>query len=380
MYNQVWMMDFEIKIDKVSSTPVYLQIKQHLLHMIEEKGLGEDAMMPNVKKVAEAAGVSLRTADQAMQALIADGMCYRRPKKGTFVRGRNHTAAPRKICGIWGNGGEQAIHGNLLFARLYRGISQCIGSRDFEATLLFDDPERSLRLYEGIDSFDFRGLLIIDIRNYERALKLASRFPDKKFVFLNYRIKGINQAPPNIYSIVNDDFGGAYRLTEYFISRGLRKFLIFSWRLPDPDDLTYRERVQGYCRAARDYGINLNPEQDIIECTDADSARQGAISYLEARKCLRMRKEELPEIIFATNDFMAEGIKRCIDDEGLGDRVRVAGYDCLFRELAIQNHFSSVEVKYDAMSGIAVDLINSDGGDFPRIIKVDPTLSVLNNS
>lgn len=369
-------MDCEIKIDKVSPTPVYLQIKEHLLQMIREKQLREDTMMPNVKRIAEAAGVSLRTADQAMQSLIADGMCYRRPKKGTFVRGEK-PAASRKICGIWGGSDQKAIHENLLFARLYRGISQNIGAGGFEATLFFDDPERTFHLYDGVRIFDFRGLLLLDIGNYARILELAAGFPNKKFIFLNFRIRGISSAPANVYSIVNDDFGGAYRLAEHFIAGGVRKFMVFSWRLPNPDDLTYQERVRGYCQAARDYGLDFDPGEDIIECSAPESSGQEAVCYLEARKCLQKRREKPPEVIFATNDFMAGGIKRCLEDEKLSDRIRVGGYDCLYHELPRQSGFSSVEVKYDMMGSTAVQLINSDDKDHPRIIKLDPTLNIF---
>ncbi len=368
------MMDFEIKIDKAKQTPVYLQIKEYLINMIGENQLSEDAMMPNVKVVAEAAGVSLRTADQAMQSLIEDGICYRRPKKGTFVSGNTHRVS-RIICGLWGAPTQKALHENRLFAELYRGITLSSQAQNVDANLLFGNPEQALHLYGGSKVFDFRGILVFDIKLYTEALKLAAKFPDKKFIFLNYRLKGINEAPANVYSVVNDDFGGAYRLAEHYIARGCRKFFVLSWKLPVAGDITYRERVRGYFQAARDYGLEFDPEKHLIECFDPNSNNQTTIGYLETRKYLR--NADCPEVIFATNDFMAEGIKRCVEDEQLDDKIQVSGYDCLDHELAHRKGFSSVEVKYDQMGKIAIDLITGNGKDLPRFIKIDPVLNII---
>lgn len=80
-------MEFNPVIDKNKPEPVYQQIKEQLLKLIRQDNLPPGTLMPSVKLVAAASGVSLRTADQAMQALVDEGICFRRPKKGTFVSG-----------------------------------------------------------------------------------------------------------------------------------------------------------------------------------------------------------------------------------------------------------------------------------------------------
>ncbi len=369
-------MNIAVHIDKNGSVPVYLQIKEQLQEYITGSKLSGGTILPNVKVIAEKFGVSPRTADLALLELVKEGVCYRRPKKGTFVSEQEEMTV-KPMCGIWSSYTSQSMRENMLISELYRGVSQVANARQINATLVFDDPEKTIRLYEGLKMFDFRGLLLLDIGNYGETLKLAAKFPDKKFIFLNYRLQGIAETPSNVYSIVNDDFGGAYRLAEHYIAGGCRKLLVMSWKLPQLEDLTYRERVRGYQQAALDYGLDFDPATDVIECTGKDSNQQSTVSYLETRKHLHNSNQ--PEAILATNDFMAEGVKRCLADEGLTGQIQLAGYDCLDHELAQKNGFSSVQVRYTEMGSQGIKLICSNRKDLSKIIKIEPQLYINKN-
>ena len=102
-------MEFNPVIDKNKPEPVYQQIKEQLLKLIRQDNLPPGTLMPSVKLVAAASGVSLRTADQAMQALVDEGICFRRPKKGTFVSGHG-LAAVKPLCGIWCTHNRNSMH------------------------------------------------------------------------------------------------------------------------------------------------------------------------------------------------------------------------------------------------------------------------------
>lgn len=75
------------------------------------------------------------------------------------------------------------MHQDLLISQLYQGISAAAVERQFEASLLFDDPEQTIRLYKRIDSFDFRGVLVLESGKFRRMLELARLFPDKNSSF-----------------------------------------------------------------------------------------------------------------------------------------------------------------------------------------------------
>ena len=366
-------MKFQPVIDKSKPEPVYLQIKEQLRRQIRRDNLPPGTMMPSVKMVASASGVSLRTADLAMQALVDEGICFRRPKKGTFVGETQSVVRP--LCGIWSSYTLSDMHQDLVCSQLYRGISGAAVEKQFEASMFFNDPEKTIRIYEKTDAFDFRGVLVLNARHFQRMLELARLFPDKKFVFLNYRMRKIGNLPENVHAVINNDFSGAYRLAEHFISSGLRSMALFTWKLPNPDDLTYQERLRGYCQAAADYALDFDPLANIVEASDQSPPTQSAMCYLVAKKYLRSK--HLPDIIFATNDFLADGIKRCIADEGLTGRVQVAGYDCLNPELSMRNGFSSVQVDYTGMGHTGVEILSSSGKKYMQLIQIEPKLNII---
>ena len=115
-------MEFNPVIDKNKPEPVYQQINEQLLKLIRQDNLPPGTLMPSVKLVAAASGVSLRTADQAMQALVDEGICFRRPKKGTFVSGHG-LAAVKPLCGIWCTHNRNSMHQDLLILQDHMSVS-----------------------------------------------------------------------------------------------------------------------------------------------------------------------------------------------------------------------------------------------------------------
>ena len=108
----------EFNIDRNAPSPVYIQIRDRLEKVIRSGKYPPLSAIPPVAKIAEMAGVSLRTADLAMTELVRDGICFRRRKKVTFVtkhaRAKNSRYAPS--CS---SEPDAAIHPD----ELYRGIT-----------------------------------------------------------------------------------------------------------------------------------------------------------------------------------------------------------------------------------------------------------------
>ena len=77
------MIKFDISEN--SEKAVYIQLKDSIKKAIISGKYPPLSKLPPVSKIATDSGVSLRTADIALQELINEGVCFRRPKKGTFV-------------------------------------------------------------------------------------------------------------------------------------------------------------------------------------------------------------------------------------------------------------------------------------------------------
>ncbi len=72
-------------INRNSSEPIYLQLRNALLQAIQDGRLAPHQRVPSERELSEAMGISRMTARQALQTLINDGYLYTVPGKGTFV-------------------------------------------------------------------------------------------------------------------------------------------------------------------------------------------------------------------------------------------------------------------------------------------------------
>ncbi|MBR4664041.1 MAG: substrate-binding domain-containing protein [Lentisphaeria bacterium] len=365
-------MKFEVHIDRDGEQPVYLQIRDQLKSQIKAKGLQSGTRMPSVDLVAEFSNCSLRTADLAMKALVEDGTCYRRPKKGTFIAPQKNTAV-RNICGVWSKLNRQDVSRNLVAAHLVRGVQETTAGTSLDVTLLTEDPEETIGFYRTMEAFDFRGLLVVDRENFPRTLELARLFPEIKFVLLNYHIRLPEDCPENVVLIMNNDRLGARLLAEHYISQGVRKFAVVMREL-HPDDLTYRERLSGFAETAAAHSCSFDPEKDIVASsskTEKDIRNGG---YLAAKRYLENGSR--PEVIFTVNDYLACGIQQYLREEKLEGRIRVAGYDMLNPDLVFNCGFDTVAVDYAAMSRLGIELLRGQASVPTRTIMIDPKLYI----
>jgi GntR family transcriptional regulator len=75
---------------KDSPVPLYLQIEEEVRARIEQGSLAALGQVPSEAELSEEFSVSRMTARKALDRLVAEGILFRRPGKGTFV-------APAKI-------------------------------------------------------------------------------------------------------------------------------------------------------------------------------------------------------------------------------------------------------------------------------------------
>jgi GntR family transcriptional regulator len=76
-----------LRIDR-SGVPIYLQLRDQLLHAIGDGRLLPDARLPTMREVATALSVDLNTVRRAYDALARTGAIRVVPARGTFVAER----------------------------------------------------------------------------------------------------------------------------------------------------------------------------------------------------------------------------------------------------------------------------------------------------
>ncbi len=73
------------RIDKTSRIPLYYQLMDIIINMIDREEFGEDDQLPSEREFCEIYNVSRSTVRQAIQELEKEGYIYRVHGKGTFV-------------------------------------------------------------------------------------------------------------------------------------------------------------------------------------------------------------------------------------------------------------------------------------------------------
>lgn len=365
-------MDFQINVNRRGKQAVYLQIRDQLKQQILRRRIPADTQLPNVKVIAKLSGCSLRTADFALQALVEDGICYRRPKQGTFVSA-SAVSDIRHICGIWSVLKPQDIKQNLLTAGLVYEAVRTMEQSSLDVTMFCDDPEDAIRFYDGLPGFDFNGLLVVEPENFPRMVQLAVDFPHIRFVMLNFHLQFPENCPQNIFSVTNNDSLGSFMLVRHYYSIGIRKIAVFKMNLPY-NDLTYQERVNGFLRAADAFHLPLHPEKDIVNCRIAESHMIPEAGYQTAKQYIEAGN--MPDAICSVNELMAQGIYEFLKEKGLAGRIRVSGYGISSAETEKQRSFDSVIVDYPAMSRVGVEILQQ-GKTFSQRIMLQPRLSLV---
>ena len=341
--------------------PVYIRLKNEILSDIRSGKYPENSALPAVNVIADNAGISVRTAYLAVQELVKDGVCFRRPKKGTFV-GSPAESARRAVCAVWTEFSEASPFGHPLSSVFYCGILQGCGKFNITPVLVSESPEEVIRRYDRSREFDFKGVLVLDSGKFDAAVELARKFPEKKFFFVNYVMKKIGDLPPNMTAVVDDGYAGAYRMIEHLISRGCHDFVLFNVDL-GPDDRTYCDRIRGALAALKDYSVPVEAK-DVIR---RDRHEQEAWAFLAMTRLLRSGRR--PQAVFCVNDLLAVGVCRALEAEKAAGVV-VAGYDNLYPHLSEQWGFVTMQVPYSQMVIESLRLLSSDGESPERVIKL----------
>lgn len=74
-----------ITIDYKSRLPVYEQIKNQLMTLIQLEVLKPDQQLPSIRSLSSETGVNVNTVKRAIQDLEEMGVIYSVPGKGSFV-------------------------------------------------------------------------------------------------------------------------------------------------------------------------------------------------------------------------------------------------------------------------------------------------------
>lgn len=273
------------------------------------------AVKPTIKDVAREAGVSISTVSYAMNGKDRISQKTRQhvlrvAKRLNYVANGNAKLLKQKntrAIGIFFNSWFNPVHSEIA-----RGIEKSVhhAGYDLVACSLYGEENSTACKYLRDRMVD--GAIILTNSFGDEFLK-STASSDLPLVVLDREIQS-----PHIFSILIDNFSGAFSATKALIQKGNRDVYFLGG---PQDSYDSQKRLEGYIAALGFCGVPVNHDH-ILTC---DFTEEGA--YLKMKALFDQKIK--PAAIFSANDDMALGVYRAAREYGLKipQNLKVVGFD-----------------------------------------------------
>jgi DNA-binding LacI/PurR family transcriptional regulator len=319
---------------------------KELKHHYAEKKIREaiarldiDERLPGERALAKELGIAYMTVRKAVETLVAQGLLYRIPKKGTFVADpKKHAVATRNI-------------GYFLDSSIREGVSSPYYSLVFDAlekeaarngyTLIYfsdDGSKDSLAILNKVD-----GIIISCFPRIEPVIRvMANRTP----------VVCIDNRPldRNIPSVTIDNYNSVSDSVEYLLSLGHER-IGFITGLDDSD--VGRNRLAGYTSALEKHGVRNEPELVFKGDYSFETGKNGADYFLSL--------DRRPSAIMCANDTMAISAIKETFRSGfrVPEDISIIGFDDISIASQITPALTTVAAPIDHIARSAMDLLRA---------------------
>ncbi len=354
-----------------SAPAVYRRIGEQLRDTIAREGWPVGQQLPSVQHIARSAGVSLRTADMAVLELVKEGVCYRRPKQGTFVA--------RPISGVDGRKRVILMHSSfsshdfstsIIQTSYMNGIRMECAESGAALIGIYGDLAGQLEFYAGSSEMKVLGVVLTDSQELPEKIAALNAYPFLRFAMVNYRTGELFERFGNLNEIYSDEQGGGAWAAEYLWARGHRRIGILDL-LNDSGDVNYLERTEGFRRRFIQLG---GRERDLY--LHRAEYRENLSSF--SRRLLNGGAAVLAEMLHRKNDMTAVfGVEDSITAGAAcspsGKRLDFVGFDRALPCFTDMTGIPSLTVDYTGMARRAArSILDDEALEKPLVLPVTP--------
>ncbi len=188
------------------------------------------------------------------------------------------------------------------------------------------------------------GLLISLSANTENLSHLDSFFKRKIPVVFFDRV----HPHPDTISIIIDNYGAAYKVTEHLIRQGCVRLMHLGGNLLRD---VYRLRLEGFQQALKDYNLPFNPDLHIVSPLSEDAGTEAAKFILD------FSASDRPDGVFCANDTAAVHCMIRLKAAGLHipDDIAFAGFNNDPISKVIEPNLTTVDYSGEAVGSTAVN-------------------------
>ncbi|CAG7643345.1 GntR family transcriptional regulator [Paenibacillus allorhizosphaerae] len=312
--------------------PKHEQVKEMILSWIESERYKPNDQLPTEHELSELSGTSRQTVRQALGTLVQEGRLYRKQGSGTYVA----ALSERRTADMPTIGVLTTYISDYIFPQIVRGAESVLREQGCLMLLSSTDNDKAkerdnlLMLQAG----PLQGLIIEPTKsaqgNPNLDCYLALEYMKIPYLMINERYAELDC--PCVK--VDDELGG-YLAAKHLIELGHFRIAGFF----KTDDLQGTQRLKGFLRAHREFGVQLRPEHVVHYATENKETRpfELALTMLE-------KPEERPTAIVCYNDELAvrllEAVRRT--ELRVPEDVSMIGFDDSFLATATEVKLTSV--------------------------------------
>ena len=264
-------------------TPLYEQLKLYIKQLIADNAEKEDYVLPSESQLVHAFSVSRITAKRTLNDLEDEGLIVRVKGRGSYISPHITRKEAMALLNQPEKNKSKITTKNVLsvivpditsryYINIVNGILACTEKNDWLVQIANVNVQRE-REIEAIRKMRLfsDGMIIfpIDYKNYEKDMIRLS-FRNYPFAFVDNNLYNTN-----IPCVLSDNADAMYKATEYLLGRGKRNIAYIT--LPETNDLSLEERLQGYLQALEKNGIEIKKELIANHWSHIDIFVDGAI-------------------------------------------------------------------------------------------------------
>ncbi len=298
-----------------------------------------DEKIPGERVIAKELGVSYMTARKAVESLVAKGVLYKVPKKGTYIADQKKRATKTKNIGYFLDSSIKDGLSSPYYSMIFDALEK-EATKNGYALVYFTNGEGTDYL-EVLDKVD--GVIISCFPRIDPIIQEMKK---------RVAMVCIDNSPTDksIPSVTLDNFNSVAHSIDYLCAKGHDR-IGFVTGLDDSD--IGRGRLAGYISALKSHEIS--EDRDLIFRGDYsfETGMKGADYFLSL--------EMPPTAIMCANDTMAIGAIKEISRKGFNvpDDISVIGFDDIQIASHITPALTTVSVPVDEIAKQSINLLRA---------------------
>jgi DNA-binding LacI/PurR family transcriptional regulator len=295
------------RVDKKESEPAHLQVRRHLLDLIEQGQFKIGDQIPGEPDIARMVGVSRMTANKAILSLVDAGWLVRERGRGTFVS-TPPKATGRVVVGFRHDAGHSKE--DYYFGALYWGIHDVLTEQGLNVEVARFTQGSLATLTE------VSGMIAISPsqRDLDELASLSRRG-------VTVMIIGASWAGQGMSFVDSDNILGASLAVSHLAELGHRRILFLG---AEPNDSNTIDRVRGFTTTMKSRGLDFRPSDVIVT-----EFAEGFDDDLKRRLRQILAEPDRPTAVFAAGAKIALQLKAKAAklDIRIPDQLSLVAYD-----------------------------------------------------